>query len=60
MVTDEIMDAIDMLIEICDNEQQIKGMESIREMLTDFDECEWFMKNPSDCHEWLKQYLSCK
>lgn len=60
MVTDEMMDAINMLIEICSNEQQIKGMESMREMLADFDECEWFMKKPSDCREWLEQYLSCK
>ena len=61
MVTDEMMDAIDMLIEICGSEEQAKGMKSVREMLADFDEGGWLcMENPSDCYEWLEQYLSCK
>ena len=36
MVTDEMMDAIDKLIEICSDEEQAKGMKSVREMLADF------------------------
>lgn len=31
MVTDEMMGAIDMLIEICSNEEQTKGMKSVME-----------------------------
>lgn len=61
MVTDEMMDAIDMLIEICSNEEQKKGMESVREMLADFVESEWLStERPSDCYDWLEQYLSCQ
>lgn len=61
MVTDEMMDAIDMLIEICSNEEQKKGMESVREMLVDFDEGGWLnTERPSDCYDWLEQYLSCR
>ena len=61
MVTDEMMDAIDMLIEICSNSEQAKGMESVREMLRDFCEEGWLcMENPSDCYDWLEQYLSCR
>jgi len=61
MITDEIMDAIDMLIEICSSEEQIKGMRSVREMLGDFDEGGWLcMPEPSECYEWLEQYLRCE
>lgn len=60
MITDEIMDAIDMLIEICSNEEQAKGMKSVREMLADFDGGGWLcMVEPSECYEWLEHYLSC-
>lgn len=61
MVTDGIIDAIDMLIEICSDEEQAKGMKSVREMLADFDEGGWLStEHPSDCYEWLEQYLSCR
>lgn len=61
MVTDEMMDAIDMLIELCSNEEQKKGMKSVREMLADFDENGWLnTERPSDCYDWLEQYLSCR
>lgn len=60
MVTDEIMDAIEMMIEICSNEEQAKGMESVKEMLGDFVQDGWLsMVNPSECYEWLEQYLAC-
>lgn len=60
MITDEIMDAIDMMIEICSNEEQAKGMEAVREMLGDFCEGAWLcMVNPSECYEWLERYLLC-
>lgn len=61
MVTDEMMDAMDMLIEICSDEKQKKGMETIRGMLADFDEGVWLCtERPSDCYDWLEQYLSCR
>ena len=61
MITDEVLDAIDMLIEICSNKEQALGMKSVREMLCDFDQGGWLcMERPSDCYEWLENYLSCK
>ena len=61
MITDEVMDAIDMMIEICSNDEQVKGMKSIREMLADFDESGWLCtENPADYYEWLEQFLSCE
>ena len=60
MITDEIMDAIEMMIEICSNEEQAKGMEAVKEMLGDFEEGGWLsMVNPSERYEWLEQYLAC-
>lgn len=61
MVTDEMMDATNMLIELCSNEEQKKGMKSVKEMLADFDEGGWLStERPSDCYDWLEQYLSCR
>lgn len=61
MVTDEMMDAMDMLIEICSDEEHKKGMKTIREMLSDFDEGAWLCtERPSDCYDWLEQFLSCR
>lgn len=60
MITDELLDAIDMLIEICGSPEQTKVMKSVREMLCDFDETNWKnTERPSDCYDWLSQYLSC-
>lgn len=60
MITDEVMDAIEMMIEICSNEEQAKGMESVKEMLGDFVQDGWLsMVNPAECYEWLEQYLAC-
>lgn len=60
MVTDEMLDAIDMMIEICGNEEQAKGMRAVAEMLGDFEEGSWLCtENPSDCQEWLGKYLPC-
>lgn len=41
MVTDEIMEAIEKLIQLCKSEEQRKGMRAVWNMLGDFDENEW-------------------
>lgn len=61
MITDKIMEAIDMMIDICSDEEQAKGMSSIREMLADYDEDNW--SDLDDCgarEEWLEQFLLCE
>ena len=57
MITDEIVEAIDMLIELCSNDQQVKGMNLIREMLCDFDDLQWMQMDQSERNKWLEQYL---
>lgn len=50
-----------MMIDICSDEDQAKGMNSVREMLADYDEDNWSDLN--DCgvrEEWLEQFLSCE
>lgn len=61
MVNDEMMDAIDKLIEICSNKEQTKGMKSVREMLADFDEENWNDLGDSGAREeWSEQFLLCE
>lgn len=59
MITDEIVEAIDTMIEMCSNEEQAKGMKSIREMLCDFP-ADWNWESESEYREWLSGYLSCE
>lgn len=59
MVTDEMVEAIDMLIEMCPNEEQVKGMKSVREMLCDFSEDDWLrLGTDSSRTFWLANYIS--
>lgn len=60
MITEEIVDAIDTLISMCSDEQQVLGMKSVREMLCDYSEREWCDMDVSEARVWLEQYLSCK
>lgn len=57
MVTDKMMEAIEMMVEMCNNEEQKRGMESVRKMLADFVEEVWIGDKSLECNEWLKQYL---
>ena len=57
MITDAIVEAMDMMIDMCSNKEQALGMTSIREMLCDFDEITWI--DTEDKEGWLEQFLSC-
>lgn len=57
MITDAIVEAMDMMIDMCSNKQQALGMTSIREMLCDFDEMAWI--DTEDKEAWIEQFLSC-
>lgn len=59
MITEEIVFAIDDMIELCTSEEQAKGMRSLREMLCDFDGDVWASTNEADRREWLSGFLSC-
>lgn len=56
MITDEIIDAIDLLIEMCSGKEQKNGMESVKEILMDFDNDKWLNMTESERREWLKEF----
>lgn len=57
MITEGIINAIDLMIEQCDNEEQKRGIISVREMLCDFDHDVWDETEQSHRIEWLKSFL---
>ncbi len=59
MITDEIVEAVDTLIEMCSDTEQEHGMRSIREMICDFDEYKWNATSEADRKDWLQRYLRC-
>lgn len=59
MITDEIVLAMDALIEMCSNRHQQLGMCSMREMLCDLNPDEFACMNDKEREVWLEQFLSC-
>lgn len=58
MITDAIIEAIDLMIENCKNEEQAAGMEKVKNMLADFDEETWEDIGSQEKGEWVKQYIA--
>ena len=57
MITDEILEAYDMLVEkmkVCDSQRLATAL---RGMLCDFDESRWLRANAEERSEWLDQFL---
>lgn len=59
MVNDSLVNAIDMMIEMCNDKKQAAGMSSLREFICDFCEDEWEPLSLSEKQESIEQYLSC-
>lgn len=57
MITDEIVEAIDMMIEVCGDAEHRKGMDSIREMLCDFDVTAWMAADEEEKESWIKRFF---
>ena len=57
MITDQIMEAIDMMVELCADEKMAIGMTALQEMLGDIDCDKWCLMSTSECLDWIKQYL---
>lgn len=60
MITDEIMDAIWMMIDMCSNEEQKKGMWAVEEMLGYFCDEDWMRMTDAERYDWVAQYLNCE
>ena len=57
MITDEIIEAIDKLAGLMELGMHKAGVNSVREMLCDFDESQWLKMNEEERKEWLEQFL---
>ena len=57
MITDEIMEALDMLITMCKDKNQAQGMISVQEMLGDFDEHKFITSTEEEKSNWVLEYL---
>ena len=57
MITDEILEAYDQLVEKMGNCDSQRIATALREMLCDFDESRWLRANAEERSEWLDQYL---
>ena len=59
MITDEIVEVIDRMIELCSDEKQKIGMKSVREMLCDYNEPAIYNLTSEQIDQWIKSFLSC-
>ena len=59
MINDILVEALDMMIDLCSDEQQATGMSSMREFICDYCESDWAPLSPEEKRERLKQYMSC-
>lgn len=57
MITDEIVEAMDVLIEACDSREQAFGMEIMRDMLCEFDTNRWNTMTAEEHVIWLTGFL---
>lgn len=57
MITDEIMEAIDMMAEMAEDPKHIAGVMAVREMLADFNPNVWNGLFVFEQKEMLKDYL---
>lgn len=56
MIDDNIVEAIDLMIDLCKDEKQKAGMLSVREMLCDYYDG---VTGDEKFEEWVMGYLSC-
>ena len=57
MITDEILEAYDMLVEKLEGCEAARVATALREMLCDFDESRWLRANAQERKDWLAQFL---
>ncbi len=60
MITDEIVEAMDMMIELCSDRTQAVGMDAMREMLCDLDVDNWPSMSEEERKEWMISFLNCQ
>lgn len=58
MFTDEMLEAIEIMVENCENEEQAAGMEQVKNMLADFDEDAWNDMDSDEKNDWISQFIN--
>ena len=57
MITDEIMEALEMLSERADNRYEKHAIACVMSMFGDFSEDHWQSMNEGEREEWIKKYI---
>lgn len=60
MITDEIVEAMDLMISLCSDRNQAMGMDAMREMLCDLNVDNWPSMNQAERKKWLAGFLNCR
>ncbi len=60
MVTDEIVNAMDTMIDRCEDKERKRGMEMMRDMLLDFDGEKWNKEPDTEAFDWIDKYLKTR
>ncbi len=58
MITDEIMEAMEMMAELCKDPQQKAAILAVQDMLGDFEEASWRKKAFAEKAIWVRWYLT--
>lgn len=57
MITDQIVEALNVLIDLCDNEEHKKAIEAAYDMLLDYDDNEYWAMSDAERTDWVRQYM---
>ena len=57
MITDEIVEAMDLLMELCSTPDERSGMQKLQDMLLDWSEDDWMTMSNTKKTKFLKQFI---
>ena len=57
MITDEIVEAMDMMMELCRTPEERVGMQKMQDMLLDWSEDDWMDMSDTKKTKFLKQFI---
>lgn len=57
MITDAVIEAIDLMAEMVNDRKELAGIMAVREMLCDFSEDDWITMSEKERKLFLEDYL---
>ena len=57
MITDEIVEAMDMMMELCSTPEERVGMQKMQDMLLDWSQDDWMTMSNTKKTKFLKQFI---